>query len=64
MGSSEPRRRRPRGEEDEASLRGLVGGGSSQLDPVRAMRARDVSRPQAAPVDQPTGSGGSSPDAS
>lgn len=29
----------------ERGLRGLVGGGSSQVTPVAAMRARDASRP-------------------
>jgi hypothetical protein len=31
----------------ERSLRGLVGGGSSQVKPTAAMRARDAARPRA-----------------
>ncbi len=30
----------------ERSLRGLVGGGSSQVKPIAAMRARDAARPR------------------
>lgn len=54
------------------SLRGIVGAGPSKVGPVKAMRARDVSRPrpetsEPAPDDQSAGgdgSSGSSPSAS
>lgn len=44
--SPPPKRRR--GDLSERGLRDLVGGGPSQVGPVRAMRARDVNRPDAA----------------
>jgi hypothetical protein len=34
----------------ERSLRGLVGGGSSQVKPAAAMRARDAARPRDADI--------------
>jgi hypothetical protein len=37
----------PDGGLTERGLRGLVGGGSSQVSPTAAMRARDAARPRA-----------------
>jgi len=36
----------------ERGLRGLVGGGSSQISPTAAMRARDAARPRPEDLDR------------
>ena len=48
----EAAKRRGRTDPTERGLRELVGAGSSQLGPVRAMRARDANRPTAADLAQ------------
>jgi hypothetical protein len=45
-------KRRGRNDPTERGLRELVGAGSSQLGPVRAMRARDANRPTEADLAQ------------
>ncbi len=45
-------KRRARNDPTERGLRELVGAGSSQLGPVRAMRARDANRPTEADLAQ------------
>ena len=45
-------KRRARNDPTERGLRELVGAGSSQLGPVRAMRARDANRPTDADLAQ------------
>jgi len=51
-GKPEGGKRRSRSDPTERGLRELVGAGSSQLGPVRAMRARDANRPSEADLAQ------------
>jgi hypothetical protein len=47
-----PQSAHDRDDRDERSLRGLIGGGSSQVSVQAALRARDASRPSEADIAQ------------